>query len=132
MEGSLSGTSYRVGRPEWAAELGLEVSPTLRRGLSEAESRGESVIALTDADQVLALFALADQVRPSARAAIAQLKNLGISPVMITGDTEAVAETVADELGIERYYARVLPKRKPRSSVSSKPVGNDLRRRRDQ
>ena len=65
-----------------------------------------------DAKQALALFALADQVRASARAAIAQLKNLGISPVMITGDAEAVAATVATELGIERYYARVLPQDK--------------------
>jgi Cu2+-exporting ATPase len=67
-----------------------------------------------DSDQVLALFALADQVRPSARAAVAQLKILGISPVMITGDAEAVAKTVADDLGIERFYARVLPQDKAR------------------
>jgi P-type Cu2+ transporter len=112
VEGSLNGRAYRVGRPEWAVELGLDVSPTLRRGLSEAEARGESVIALMDAKQVLALFALADQVRASARAAIAQLKNLRVSPVMITGDAEAVAATVATELGIERYYARVLPQDK--------------------
>jgi Cu2+-exporting ATPase len=65
-----------------------------------------------DATQVLALFALADQVRPKARVAIGQLKRLGISPVMITGDAEAVAKTVAHELGIERFYARVLPQDK--------------------
>jgi P-type Cu2+ transporter len=112
VEGSLNGTAYRVGRPEWAAELGADVSPSLRRGLDEAEARGESVIALMDGRQVLALLALADQVRPSASAAIAQLKRLGIRPVMITGDAEAVAKTVAHELGIERYYARVLPQDK--------------------
>ena len=114
VEGRLGGTPYRVGRPEWVLELGLEVRPALRQGLSEAEARGESVIALMDSDQVLALFALADQVRPSARAAVAQLKILGISPVMITGDAEAVAKTVADDLGIERFYARVLPQDKAR------------------
>jgi Cu2+-exporting ATPase len=114
VEGSLGGTSYRVGRPEWAMELGLEVPPALRNGLNEAEARGESVIALMDSDQVLALFALADQVRPSARAAVAQLKTLGITPVMITGDAEAVAKTVADDLGIERFSARVLPQDKAR------------------
>jgi Cu2+-exporting ATPase len=112
VEGCLNGTAYRVGRPEWAAELGVDMSPALRRGLDEAEARGESVIALMDGRQVLAFLALADQVRPSASAAIAQLKHLGISPVMITGDAEAVAKTVAHELGIERYYARVLPQDK--------------------
>jgi P-type Cu2+ transporter len=114
VEGGLSGTSYRVGRPEWAEELGLEVRPALRQGLSEAEARGESVIALTDSAQLLALFALADQVRASARAAVGQLTTLGITPVMITGDAEAVAKTVADDLGIERFYARVLPQDKAR------------------
>jgi P-type Cu2+ transporter len=112
VEGSVDGTAYRVGRPEWAAELGSKMSPGLRRGLDEAEARGESVIALMDGTQVLALFALADQVRPKARVAIGELKRLGISPVMITGDAEAVAKTVAHELGIERFYARVLPQDK--------------------
>jgi Cu2+-exporting ATPase len=114
VEGNLSGTPYRVGRPEWAVELGLEVRPALRHGLSEAEARGESVIALMDRDQVLALVALADQVRPSARAAVAHLTTLGMTPVMITGDADAVAKTVADDLGIERFYARVLPQEKAR------------------
>jgi Cu2+-exporting ATPase len=95
-------------------ELDLEVRSALRHGLSEAEARGESVIALMDSDQVLALIALADQVRPSARAAIAELNTLGMIPVMITGDAEAVAKTVADDLGIERFYARVLPQDKAR------------------
>jgi Cu2+-exporting ATPase len=76
VEGGLGGTPYRVGRPEWAEELGLEVRPALRQGLREAEARGESVIALMDSAQVLALVALADQVRPSARAAVAQLTTL--------------------------------------------------------
>jgi len=112
VEGSLNGRTYRVGRPEWAAEVGVDVRPSLQRGLDEAEARGESVIALMDGWQVLAFLALADQVRPSARAAVAQLKRLRITPVMITGDAEAVAKTVAHELGIERYYARVLPQDK--------------------
>jgi Cu2+-exporting ATPase len=114
VEGNMNGSTYRAGRPEWAVELGLPMSPALHHGLDEAEARGESVIALLDATQVLALFALADRVRPSARAAIAQLKRLGIGPVMITGDAEAVAKTVVHELGIERYYARVLPQDKAR------------------
>jgi cation transport ATPase len=100
---------YRVGRPEWAGELGLSFSSSLRRGLDDAEARGESVIALMDAKQVLALFALADQVRSSAKTAVARLQLMHITPVMVTGDAEAVARTVAKELGVERYYARVLP-----------------------
>ncbi|HSF31308.1 MAG TPA: heavy metal translocating P-type ATPase [Candidatus Tectomicrobia bacterium] len=114
VEGNLNGEFYRVGRPEWAEELNLSLSPPLRRGLDEAEARGESVIALMDSKQVLALFALADRVRASARTAVAQLQRMQITPVMVTGDAEAVARTVAQELGLERYYARVLPQDKAR------------------
>jgi Cu2+-exporting ATPase len=114
VEGRVHGRLYRVGRPEWAEELGLTMSPALQQGLREAEARGESTIALIDAEQVLVLFALADQIRSSAKEAVARLKAMGISPVMITGDAQAVAQTVAAELGLERYYARVLPQDKAR------------------
>ena len=114
VEGTLGGKRYRVGRPEWAEELGLKVSEPLKRGLKEAEARGESVVALMDEARVLALLDLADRIRPSAKEAIRRLKAMGITPVMITGDAEAVARTVAQELGIERYHARVLPEDKAR------------------
>ncbi|HXH13328.1 MAG TPA: heavy metal translocating P-type ATPase [Alphaproteobacteria bacterium] len=123
VEGGLNTRSYRVGRPEWAVELGMEVSPALRRGLDEAEARGESVIALMDAERVLAFIAMADQVRESAKAAISQLQHLGVTPVMITGDAEAVAKTVAQELGIERFYARVLPQDKAKTVRELKTSG---------
>lgn len=114
VEGTLGGKRYRVGRPEWAEELGLEVPEPLKQGLHEAESRGESVVALMDEEEVLAYLALADRIRPSAKEAIHRLAAMGITPVMVTGDAEAVARTVARELGIARYHARVLPQDKAR------------------
>lgn len=110
--GTVSGSRYRIGRPEWVAEHGLTLPKDLQRGLDEAESRGESVIALTDESRVIALFALADLVRQSAKETVRRLKEAGVQPVMITGDANAVAQTVAKELGIERYHARVLPQDK--------------------
>ena len=65
-------------------------------------------------ERAVAVLALADKVRDTAADTIARLRNLGVTPVMITGDAEAVAATVADELGIDRYYARVLPEDKAR------------------
>ena len=64
---------------------------------------------MLDDKQVLAVFGLADQVREQARKAIERLHEIGIETVMITGDAEAVAKTVAADLKIDRYYARVLP-----------------------
>ncbi len=112
ISGLVRETTYFVGRPEWIQELNVQFADKLKQKLSAAEARGESVIALMDKTHVLALFALADQVRESARQAIHQLRDAGVQSVMITGDAEAVAKTVANELGIQRYYARVLPQDK--------------------
>jgi P-type Cu2+ transporter len=112
VEGIVNGKRYRVGRPEWVQELKLQFPPALRSGLQASESRGESAIVLMDDKQVLAIFGLADQIRPSARAAVAKLQQMGVEVVMITGDAEAVAKTVAEDLKIDRYYARVLPQDK--------------------
>jgi P-type Cu2+ transporter len=112
VEGVVNGNRYRVGRPEWVQELKLQFPAALQTGLKTSESRGESAIVLMDDKQVLAIFGLADQIRPSARAAVAKLQQMGVEVVMITGDAEAVAKTVADDLKIDRYYARVLPQDK--------------------
>ncbi len=110
--GTVDDVSYLVGRPEWAAERGLARSADLDASLETAERRGDSVIALMDAKRTLALIALVDTVRPSARQAVTRLLDMGVTPVMVTGDADAVARTVAAELGIERYHARVLPQDK--------------------
>ena len=112
VEGLVDGQHYRVGRPEWVQELKLQFPPALQQGLQEREARGESAIVLMNDKQVLALFGLADQVRPSARAAVLKLEKMGVQVVMITGDAEAVAKSVAGDLQIDRYYARVLPQDK--------------------
>ncbi|MGB5973083.1 MAG: heavy metal translocating P-type ATPase [Nodosilinea sp.] len=125
VEGTVNGRRYRVGRPEWAEELALSVADSLQAGLVTIEQRGESAIALMDDTQLLALFGLADKVRAQSRRAIEQLQSMGLEVVMITGDAEAVAKSVADELGIDRYYARVLPQDKAsliRKLKSEKPV----------
>ncbi len=114
LEGQVNGRRIRVGRPEWTEQLGVEVSAPLRHALQVADDRGESAVILMDGSHALAVMALADEVRAGARDSIEQLRALGVSPVMITGDAEAVAATVAAELGIERYHARVLPADKAR------------------
>jgi len=123
VEGVVEGSSYRIGRPEWISEQGLKLPAALQEGLDEAEARGESVIALMDQKRVIALLALADKVRQNAREAVRALKALGVEPVMITGDAEAVARTVASELGIERYHARVLPQDKAAKVKELKRLG---------
>jgi Cu2+-exporting ATPase len=112
VSGTSGGTRYRIGRPEWAEELDLPLPEPLAERLRPAEGRGESVVLLMDEQGVRALFALGDRVRPSAKRAVSALQQRGVTVVMITGDAEAVARTVAEELGIERTYARVRPDEK--------------------
>jgi Cu2+-exporting ATPase len=62
-----------------------------------------------DSQSVRAVIVLEDRIRPTSKDAIIALRQMRVTPVMVTGDAEAVARTVADELGIERFHARVLP-----------------------
>ncbi|WP_030007969.1 heavy metal translocating P-type ATPase [Picosynechococcus sp. NKBG042902] len=112
VEGTIDGQTYRVGRPEWVKESNLSFPDSLQQALDKADNRGESAVVLMTDDRVIAVISMADQVRESARKAIDRLYQMGIQTVMITGDAEAVARAVAEDLNIDRYYARVLPEDK--------------------
>jgi len=123
VRGVVDGRVWRIGRPEWAEESGARVPGALADALEQAEARGESAIVLMDDERARAVFALADRVRPSARDAVERLKRAGVTPVMVTGDAEAVARTVAGDLGIERFFARVLPEDKAERIRELKKTG---------
>ena len=93
-------------------EDNLTFPSSLRQGLQTADERGESPVVLMTEESAVAVISMADQVRERARETVNQLQAKGIQVVMITGDAEAVAQAVADDLGIKRYYARVLPEDK--------------------
>jgi Cu2+-exporting ATPase len=76
---------------------------------AEMASAGRTVVHVAVDGEFAGLIAIADAVRPSAQATIRQLKELGIEPVMLTGDNEETARQVAEELGIETVIAEVLP-----------------------
>ncbi len=123
VEGRVASHLYRVGRPEWASELALMWPARLTEAATQADTRAESMIVLGDDRQVLAVFTVADAVRESAREAVRQLRGMGIESVMVTGDAEAVARTVAHDLGIDRYHARVLPADKAKIVRELKAAG---------
>ena len=114
LEGTIDGRRIMVGRPEWVSELGIAMPSELTKALDDADHRGESAIVVTDVGRALAVITLADRVRDTAQTAVQRLRQLGVTPVMITGDADAVATTVANELEIDRYYGRVLPGEKAR------------------
>ena len=92
----------------------LEALPGERIAVLEeqARQRGQTLVYLVRAREVIAAFALADVVRPESHEAVEQLHAMGIEVAMLTGDAEQVARTVAEELGVDRYFAEVLPEHK--------------------
>jgi Cu2+-exporting ATPase len=106
---SLDGRRLTVGGPNLMARLDLTPPRELQSFADDAGSRGQGVIYLVDGGRAVAVFAVADAVRPESAAAVQRLHVLGLEVVMLTGDAQAVADAVARELGIDRVFAQVLP-----------------------
>ena len=116
VEGEFDGRQLRLGSPTW---LGVDADPVVR-GLQDA---GKTVVALADGNQILALLAIADALRPSSRAAVARLRQRGIRVVMLTGDNAATAAAIAAEAGIAEFRAGILPGDKAAAIVELKANG---------
>ncbi|MEJ7814695.1 MAG: cation-translocating P-type ATPase [Rubrobacter sp.] len=110
-EGEVSGRSYLIGSPRLFEERGVSLVPA-REALAEVEREGETPVILGGEGGPLAVFGLADAVRPDARATLEELRAAGVGElVMLTGDAEAPARRIARELGVG-YRARLLPEQK--------------------
>jgi Cu+-exporting ATPase len=109
VEGSVAGVDVVVGRPALLAERGLAMPAELEAARSAAESRGQTAIAAGWQGETRAVFVVADTVKPTSAQAVAQLSERGLRPVLLTGDNEATARAVADEVGIDEVIAEVLP-----------------------
>ena len=112
VEALVEGRRIAVGGPNLLRKQRIDVPPELATFSDTAAQRGQGVIFVLDRGRVLASFAVADAVRPESREAVARLHELGIEVVMMTGDTQAVADSVARELGIDTVFAQVLPEDK--------------------
>jgi Cu2+-exporting ATPase len=106
------GQTFYVGGPRLLEQLELQVPAELARFTQEAGQRGQTVVYLVGESQVEAAFALADVIRPESYRAVERLHEMGLEVAMVTGDSEAVARAVANELGIDQYFAQVLPEHK--------------------
>jgi Cu2+-exporting ATPase len=103
------GRALYVGGPRLLETLKITLPETLRSFTVGAEQQGQTVVYLADKDQSVAAFALADVIRPQSQQTIKRLRELGIDVAMLTGDSRAVADAVANQLGIEMVFAEVLP-----------------------
>ncbi|BEP53875.1 heavy metal translocating P-type ATPase [Variovorax sp. V118] len=106
-----AGQSYVLGNHRLIEERGL-CSPELEAELKRHEEAGRTVTLLASDTSVLALFAVADTIKPSSQAAVAELRALGVTPVMLTGDNTATAKTIGAHAGIEDVRGNLLPEEK--------------------
>ena len=112
VEARMQGRTLQVGGPNLLRTLGVTPSSELAEAAATAAAQGQSTVYLLEAGRTLAVFAVADAVRPESREAIRRLHGAGIEVVMLTGDAKAVADAVAKDLGIDTVFAEVLPEDK--------------------
>ena len=112
--GQLNGIPTRVGKLSYVAADHLDsVDPYLRQAQQRLEREGKTVIWVSQHQQVLGLLAVADQVRPQSAELLKVLRRMGIpATVMLTGDNDATAQTVAQGIGVTEVYSNLLPEDK--------------------
>ncbi|WMT86523.1 heavy metal translocating P-type ATPase [Pelagibacterium sp. 26DY04] len=112
VEANVSGRRLAVGGPAMLRDHNIDLDNDIKRAVARFEESGQAAIFLSEGNRILAAFAVADQVRPESKEAVAKLQTMGIEVAILTGDSEAVARSVARELSIDTVFAGVLPDQK--------------------
>ncbi|MGA1795083.1 MAG: copper-translocating P-type ATPase [bacterium] len=108
-EGTVEGKRVRVVSSGYLREQGMEVADPR---VDEISSQGKTVVFVMVEEALVGAVGLADTIRPESRDAIARLKSMGIQCMMLTGDRREVARWVSDQIGLDEYFAEVLPQEK--------------------
>jgi Cu+-exporting ATPase len=109
VEGFVDGVAVAAGRPAFLSSYGLATSERIDAAVAEAAARGATAVAAGWDGRVRAVFTVADEVKPTSREAVAMLRDLGLRPVLLTGDHRRTADAVAARVGIDDVVAEVLP-----------------------
>ncbi len=120
------GQAVHVGGPRLLEMLNATPPSVLQQFAAKAGAAGQSVIHLVQGEQVRGAFAIADQVRRESKEAVAALRDMGVEVAMLTGDSKDVARNVAEELGIQTYFAEVLPEHKDKAVAQLQERGQTV------
>lgn len=112
VSGVVDSRAVIVGREDLLTDWALRVPADLAAAKRDSEASGSTAVLAAWDGEVRGLLVVADQVKPTSAEAVAQLRALGLRAVLLTGDAEAVARTVAGEVGIDEVIAEVLPQDK--------------------
>jgi len=120
------GQSVYLGGPRLLEYLAATVPDTITQFSQMSGAKGQAVIYLAREAQVIAAFALADVIREESRIAVQKLHEMGIEVAMLTGDSKDVAKAVSEELGIDHYFAEVLPEDKDKKVMELQAQGKKV------
>jgi P-type Cu+ transporter len=109
VEGVVDGHGVQIGRPSLMSEWSLTLTAELDAARRAAEAQGRTAVVVAWDGAVRAVLVVADTVKQGSAAAVASLRELGLRPVLLTGDNETTARAVAAEVGIDEVIAEVLP-----------------------
>ena len=108
---TVEGRRVQVGKAGWMAELGVDTAP-MAAWADDMAASGATVMFAAEGGNLLAGFALADTLRPTSAAAVADLNALGVRTVMLTGDNDRAARAIGGQLGVSEVRAQLLPQDK--------------------
>ncbi|MBT2384782.1 cation-translocating P-type ATPase [Streptomyces sp. ISL-11] len=112
VRGRVEGHEVLVGREALLSDAGVGLPAVLTEALATARSEGRTAVAVAWDEEARGVISVADTVKGTSARAVAELRALGLRPVLLTGDNRAVAESVAREVGIDEVVAEVLPQDK--------------------
>ena len=126
VSGSVEGKIIKVGRLSALREAGVEVPDGFESALDQNAATARTFVTVAIDNQAVGMIGLADEIRPEAAAAVAALKKLGLSVVMMTGDSQFAADIVARKLGIDRTLAEVKPADKRDEVIRQQSQGKSV------
>ncbi|MGL4669653.1 MAG: heavy metal translocating P-type ATPase [Methanobacteriaceae archaeon] len=109
LKGTINQTEYYIGKKELFKEIGITDLEILMDKIEISNNLGKTEIILGTNDKIIGIITLKDKIREEAKEIITQLKKKDIKTIMVTGDNESTAKTVANEIGIDKYYFNLLP-----------------------
>ncbi len=112
VSGVIDGKEFFVAGPQLMLAKHISIPTDLQEKIEQAGVEGKTVVYMLKGEEMVGAITTADLIRPESKEAVSQLRNLGLRVAMLTGDSEAVAKYVSKELGIEEYFAQVLPENK--------------------
>ncbi len=112
VSGNVEGKQVRIGNDALMADANVTLNSSVQSQAAAWRANGYTVIFMTVGTTHVASFALADTIKPTAKAAVKTLQAMGITPIMLTGDHQTAADHIASELGITEVIAEVLPAEK--------------------